>query len=67
MVEGYCSKCKTRREIVDGIEESMNSGRVVYKGSCGTCGEEVVKIVGDNGASENLGKEDTGSFAPAEA
>jgi len=57
MVEGYCAKCKTRREIIDGVEEAMNSGRVVYKGTCGSCGEEVVKIVGENGGDhgENRG------------
>ena len=58
MVEGYCAKCKTRREIVDGVEETMNSGRVVYKGACGMCGDEVVKIIGENGGvAEAGGKE----------
>lgn len=62
MVEGYCAKCKTRREIAHGVEEAMNSGRVVYKGVCATCGEEVVKIISEDDA-EQLGKKLSGSLA----
>ena len=65
MVEGYCTKCKTRREIVDGVEEMMNSGRVVFKGACATCGEEVVKVIREH--SESQSEPDSGSVAPAGA
>lgn len=62
MVEGYCAKCKTRREIIDGEEETMNSGRVVFKGICGACGDEVVKVVGDS-AGDHLSQKLSGSLA----
>lgn len=66
MVEGYCAKCKTRREIVQGVEETMNSGRVVYKGTCGMCGNEVVKVVGENGnGNGGVGESGGNPSAPA--
>jgi Zn finger protein HypA/HybF involved in hydrogenase expression len=49
MVEGYCAKCKNRKAIADGVEETMKNGRVVYKGKCESCGTEMLKIIGENG------------------
>lgn len=49
MVEGYCAKCKNRKAIAEGVEETMKNGRVVYKGKCESCGSEVLKIIGENG------------------
>ena len=49
MVEGYCAKCKNRKAIAEGVEETMKNGRVAYKGRCASCGSEVLKIIGENG------------------
>ena len=46
MAEGYCVKCKARKEIVDGVEETMKNGRKAIKGKCPTCGVVMFKILG---------------------
>jgi uncharacterized Zn finger protein (UPF0148 family) len=50
MAEGYCVKCKAKREIADGIEEVMKNGRKAIKGKCPTCGTVMFKILGGKAA-----------------
>ena len=45
MAEGYCVKCKAKKEIADGIEETMKNGRKAIKGKCPTCGAVMFKII----------------------
>lgn len=51
MVEGYCVKCKARKEISDGVEETMKNGRRAIKGRCATCGTVMFKILGGKAAA----------------
>ena len=51
MPEGYCVKCKARKEIVDGVEETMKNGRKAIKGKCPTCGTVMFKILGGKAAA----------------
>jgi hypothetical protein len=51
MPEGYCVKCKAKKEIVDGVEETMKNGRKAIKGKCPTCGTVMFKILGGKAAS----------------
>jgi hypothetical protein len=46
MAEGYCVKCKAKREIADGVEEIMKNGRKAIKGKCPACGTVMFKILG---------------------
>jgi hypothetical protein len=46
MAEGYCVKCKAKREIADGVEEVMKNGRKAIKGKCPVCGTVMFKILG---------------------
>jgi len=46
MPEGYCVKCKAKKEIVNGVEETMKNGRKAIKGKCPTCGTVMFKILG---------------------
>ena len=46
MPEGYCVKCKAKKEIVEGVEEVMKNGRKAIKGKCPTCGTVMYKILG---------------------
>ena len=46
MAEGYCVKCKAKKEIADGVEEVMKNGRKAIKGRCPTCGTVMFKILG---------------------
>ena len=50
MAEGYCVKCKAKKEIADGIEEVMKNGRKAIKGKCPTCGTVMFKILGGKAA-----------------
>jgi hypothetical protein len=46
MPEGYCVKCKAKKEIIEGVEETMKNGRRAIKGKCPTCGAVMFKILG---------------------
>ncbi|MGB9603995.1 MAG: DUF5679 domain-containing protein [Limisphaerales bacterium] len=46
MVEGYCNKCKVKKEIVEAVEVVMKNGRKAIKGKCPTCGAVIFKIIG---------------------
>ena len=46
MSEGYCVKCKAKKEIVNAVEEVMKNGRKAIKGKCPTCGTVMFKILG---------------------
>lgn len=51
MAEGYCVKCKAKKEIVDGVEEVMKNGRKAIKGKCPDCGTVMFKILGGKAAT----------------
>ena len=51
MTEGYCVKCKAKKPISDGVEETMKNGRKAIKGKCPTCGTVMFKILGKAAAS----------------
>ncbi len=42
--EGYCVKCKEKREIQDAKEITMKNGRPATQGLCPTCGTKIFKI-----------------------
>ena len=46
MPEGYCVKCKAKKEIMEAVEETMKNGRKAIKGKCPTCGTVMFKILG---------------------
>jgi Zn finger protein HypA/HybF involved in hydrogenase expression len=45
-VEGYCVKCKAKREIKDAKQVEMANGRKAMKGVCPKCGTGMFKIMG---------------------
>ena len=49
-MEGYCVKCKTKREIKDAKEVTMNGKggktRMAMTGTCSTCGTKMFRIMG---------------------
>jgi Zn finger protein HypA/HybF involved in hydrogenase expression len=51
MPEGYCVKCKAKKEIVNAVEEVMKNGRKAIKGTCPTCGTVMFKILGGKAAT----------------
>ena len=55
MPEGYCVKCKAKKEIVNAVEEVMKNGRKAIKGKCPTCGTVMFKILGGKASSAAAG------------
>jgi len=43
-MEGYCVKCKSKREIQNEKKVTMKNGRPSTQGICGTCGTKMFKI-----------------------
>jgi hypothetical protein len=66
MPEGYCVKCKSKKEIADAVEETMKNGRRAIKGRCPTCGTVMFKILGGKGAPAPAPVESKNSPVPAE-
>ena len=66
MPEGYCVKCKAKKEIVGAVEETMKNGRKAIKGKCPTCGTVMFKILGGKTAAATPMPE-PGGAAPASA
>jgi hypothetical protein len=44
--EGYCVKCKSKREMKDAKEQTMKNGRKAMKGKCTTCATSMFRILG---------------------
>jgi ribosomal protein S27E len=51
MPEGYCVKCKAKKEITEAVEVTTKNGRKAIKGKCPTCGTVMYKILGGKAAS----------------
>jgi Zn finger protein HypA/HybF involved in hydrogenase expression len=65
MAEGYCVKCKAKKEIANGVEEVMKNGRKAIKGTCPTCGTVMFKILGGKAAVVAPPPIDEPTHAPA--
>ena len=65
MPEGYCVKCKAKKEIADAVEELMKNGRKAIKGKCPTCGVVMFKILGGKASNNTAPNNPTPTPAPA--
>ena len=52
MAEGYCVKCKAKKEISEAVEETMKNGRKAIKGKCPDCGTVMFKILGGKAGTQ---------------
>lgn len=44
MTQGYCVKCREKREVTDMVPVTMKNGRPAGKGTCPTCKTVVFRI-----------------------
>ncbi|HEV3233880.1 MAG: DUF5679 domain-containing protein [Candidatus Dormiibacterota bacterium] len=44
MAEGYCLKCKTKREMQNAQAITMKNGKPATTGTCPVCGTKIYKI-----------------------
>ncbi|MBU4343774.1 MAG: hypothetical protein KJ902_02285 [Candidatus Omnitrophica bacterium] len=47
MAQGYCVKCKAKKEMNDAKEVTMKNGRKAMKGKCPSCGTNMFCILGN--------------------
>ena len=45
MSEGYCVKCRAKKEMSDAKEITMKNGRKAMKGKCVVCGTNMFCIL----------------------
>ncbi|MFC1709697.1 DUF5679 domain-containing protein [Candidatus Omnitrophota bacterium] len=46
MTEGYCVKCKSKREMKETKETTLKNGRRAMKGKCSSCETNMFRILG---------------------
>ena len=46
MTEGYCVKCKAKKQIKNPQDVTMKNGRMAVKGVCPVCGTGMYRITG---------------------
>ncbi len=46
MTEGYCMKCREKRQIKDAKKITMKNGKPATQGTCPVCGTKVFRIGG---------------------
>lgn len=45
MAQGYCVKCKSKKDMKDAKEVTMKNGRKAVKGCCPDCGTGMYRIM----------------------
>ncbi|HYY85622.1 MAG TPA: DUF5679 domain-containing protein [Nitrososphaeraceae archaeon] len=63
--EGYCVKCKAKRQMKDESQVVMKNGRPATKGTCSVCGTKMFKIGGGPSKAVKKGKTKPKSKAKA--
>jgi hypothetical protein len=43
-MEGYCLKCRTKREISNPTKVTLKNGRPATQGACPVCGTKITRI-----------------------
>ena len=44
MAQGYCVKCRAKREISNAQQVTLKNGRPATQGSCPTCSTKIFRI-----------------------
>ncbi|HZA69022.1 MAG TPA: DUF5679 domain-containing protein [Nitrososphaeraceae archaeon] len=65
--EGYCVKCKAKRQMKDESQVVMKNGRPATKGTCSVCGTKMFKIGGGPSKAVKKGKTKAKSKAKPKA
>jgi hypothetical protein len=48
--QGYCVKCREKRDIKDAKQVKMDNGRAAMQGVCPVCGTKIVRFIKDSEA-----------------
>ena len=50
-MQGYCMKCREKREMQDAQEVTLKNGRAAMQGTCAVCGTKITVMGGAKGAA----------------
>lgn len=56
-MQGYCLKCREKREMQDPGEVTLKNGRAAMQGTCPVCGTKIT-VMGGKKATEKIGADD---------
>jgi len=65
--QGYCVKCKAKREMKGEKQITMKNGRPATSGTCSVCGTKMFKIGGGGGGSKAKAKKAVVKAKPKKA
>ncbi len=51
-MEGYCMKCREKRELKDAQAVTLKNGRAATQGSCAVCGTKITVMGGAKAARQ---------------
>jgi hypothetical protein len=57
MMQGYCLKCREKREMQDPQEVTLKNGRAAMQGTCPVCGTKIT-VIGGKKAAEKVEQSD---------
>ena len=65
-MQGYCLKCREKREMNDAKEVTLKNDRPAMQGTCSVCGTKIT-VIGGKKAAEKIGESDkSDNFAKAD-
>ena len=64
-MEGYCLKCREKREMQDPQEVTLKNGRPAMQGKCAVCGTKIT-VIGGKKAAEKIAGADKSDKSKAE-
>lgn len=56
-MEGYCLKCREKREMQDAKEVTLKNERTAMQGTCAVCGTKIT-VMGGKKAAEKIATQD---------
>lgn len=62
-MEGYCLKCREKREMRDAKEVELKNGRPAMQGTCPVCGTKITVIGGKKAAEKIAATDKSDEFA----
>lgn len=51
IMQGYCMKCREKREMQDPKEVTLKNGRAAMQGTCAVCGTKITVMGGKKAAA----------------
>ncbi len=64
-MQGYCLKCREKRDMVDAQEIKLKNDRPAMQGKCAVCGTKITVIGGKKAAEKIEGSDKSDNFSAA--